>query len=515
MTLGRSRGWNYVLAALGVAAVAAARSAIHPYVGTADPALTIFVFLVGVGIAGTLRGVECALVSLLLGGAAAWFLFLGQLYSMTVLDPVVLVGIALYVQTGVGIAFLTGGQHRAYLQARAAAAEAAAKAQEVTRERAARERAEQALLRLEERAARDPSARQRQAMQLAHDAAGLGTWDHDLVNGAMEWDARAKALFGIAADVQMTRAMWAAAVHPPDLPNAEALQELALKERKPFSAEYRIRWPDGSIHWITAVGRASFDPATGTPLRIAGVMLDGTDRKKEEERLSEVLRLEAIGRLAGGVAHDLNNMLVAILGFSELLVRTLDVDDPRRRDVDQITEAATRSAKLTRQLLAFARRELIQPQRLELNRVVERSEPTLRSVLGAGIRLVFHLSAEGGVIYADPSQVEQILMNLVLNARDAMPGGGSITIETATGPNRHLMLAVRDTGHGMDPTILRRIWEPFFTTKPAGRGAGLGLAAVHGAVQQSGGFVDAESQPDEGTVVRVFWPEVQVEAGHT
>ncbi|HET8625326.1 MAG TPA: ATP-binding protein [Gemmatimonadales bacterium] len=513
LTLGRSRAWNYLLAGLGVAAVTALRAAIDPFVGTADPALTIFVFLVGVGIAGILRGVECALVSLLIGGGAAWFLYLGPMYRMTLLDPTVLVGIALYVQTGVGIAFLTGGQHRSHLIARAAAAEAAARSEELTRERAARERAENALRGLEDRVAGVAEiGRTRQAILLAHEAAGLGTWDHDLVSGAMEWDARAKALFGVTPDVAMTRAMWAAAVHPPDLPNAEALQDLAIRERKPFSAEYRVLWPDGSIHWITAVGRATFDGANGKPLRLTGVMLDGTDRKKEEERLSEVLRLEAIGRLAGGVAHDLNNMLVAILGYSELLGRTLDTDDPRRRDVDQITEAATRSAKLTRQLLAFARRELIQPQRLELNRVVERSEPSLRSVLdAAGIELAFQLSPNAGIIYADPSQVEQVIMNLVLNARDAITNGGRITVETGPGPDRHVMLAVRDTGHGMDPTILRRIWEPFFTTKPAGRGAGLGLAAVHGAVKQSGGFVGAESQPNRGTVVSVYWPEVQIE----
>jgi PAS domain S-box-containing protein len=498
---------------LGVAALTVVRSAIDPFVGTADPALTIFVFLVGVGIAGILRGVECALVSLALGGGAAWFLYLGPQYRMTVLDPVVLVGIALYVQTGVGIAFLTGAQHRAYVQARAAAAEAAARAAELNQERVARERAENALRLLELRAAAVGDAtRAQQAVLLAHEAAGLGTWDHDLVTGAMEWDPRAKALFGLTPDVAMTRATWTAAVHPPDLPNAEALQELALRERKPFSAEYRIRWPDGSVHWITAVGRATFDPATGRPLRLTGVMLDGTDRKKEEERLSEVLRLEAIGRLAGGVAHDLNNMLVAILGYSELLGRTLDTEDPRRHDVDQITEAATRSAKLTRQLLAFARRELIQPQRLELNRLVERSEAALRAVLGSGIDLVLETAPEAGIIYADPSQVEQVVMNLVLNARDAMPDGGRITIETGAGPDRHVMLRVRDNGHGMDSTVLRRIWEPFFTTKPAGRGAGLGLAAVHGAIKQSGGFVAAESEPGRGTVVSVYWPEVQIEA---
>jgi signal transduction histidine kinase len=271
------------------------------------------------------------------------------------------------------------------------------------------------------------------------------------------------------------------------------------------------------------VGRGTIDPATGQPVRMAGVMLDITERKRTEERLQEMLRLEAIGRLAGGIAHDLNNMLVAILGFSDILADSFQPGDPRRDDVEQITLAASRSANLTRQLLAFARRELIQPRRLDVNGVIRRTEKMLRPVLGESIQLVFQLSAEVGAIYADPGQVEQILMNLVLNARDAMPHGGRIVIETAklslgTGsprrqvasdvtPGHYVMLSVSDTGHGMDPATLQRIWEPFFTTKPTGQGTGLGLAAVYGAVKQSGGFVWAESVPGQGTVVSVYWPE--------
>ena len=284
-------------------------------------------------------------------------------------------------------------------------------------------------------------------------------------------------------------------------------------------------WSDGSTHWISTVGQASYDPVTDAPVRLTGVMLDVTERKEGEQRLQEVLRLEAIGRLAGGIAHDLNNMLVAILGFSDMLGRSLEAEDPRRRDVEQITEAAGRSAKLTRQLLAFARRELIQPQRLELNAIVRRSEGMLRSVLGENSVLELQLSTEAEVIYADPSQVEQIMMNLVLNARDAMPQGGRITVQTAgftltkgsrvaksggeTGPEgRYVMLAVRDTGSGMNAATLQHMWEPFFTTKPAGKGTGLGLAAVYGAVKQSGGFVWADSEPGQGTTVSVYWPAI-------
>jgi two-component system, cell cycle sensor histidine kinase and response regulator CckA len=376
--------------------------------------------------------------------------------------------------------------------------------------------------------------RNQEALELAHEAAGLGTWDHDLVTGELHWDDRALGLFGLGG-VHRSSASWADVIHPDDLGPTLARQERALAERKPFQAEYRVVRPDRSVHWIAAVGRGVEEPTSGRPVRMRGILLDITERKEAEQRLEEVLRLEAVGRLAGGIAHDLNNMLGAILGFSELLVRTFTVGDPRAADVEQIIGAAQRSAQLTRQLLAFARRELIQPRSLDLNQVVRGAEAILRPVIGENVRLTLRLSPRGGVIFADPARVEQILINLVLNARDAMPQGGRVTVETATlsledlavkrridsgapETSRYVMLAVHDTGHGMDAATLQRIWEPFFTTKPAGRGTGLGLSVVYGSVQQSGGFVWAESAPGEGTVIQAYWPEFQgtpEEVAHT
>ena len=371
--------------------------------------------------------------------------------------------------------------------------------------------------------------RSKEALDLANEAAGLGTWDHNLVTGELHWDARAKALFGLPPDALVTYRGWVEAIHPEDLLTAEEALERAVRDRQPFSTQYRVIRPDGSIHWLAVIGRGSYGPGTGVPLRMRGILLDITERKRTEERLQEVLRLEAIGRLAGGIAHDLNNMLVAILGFSELLAQSMGADDPRLDDVRQISDAAARSADLTRQLLAFARRELIQPRRLDLNGIVRYAGGMLRPVLGENVRLVLQLSATVGPIHADPGRLEQILMNLVLNSRDAMPQGGRVTVETAgvtlesdaagwqpqseaPPPGRYAMLAVSDTGHGMDPATLQHIWEPFFTTKPAGKGTGLGLSVVYGSVKQSGGFVWVDSEVGRGTVVRVYWPEILQEA---
>ena len=368
--------------------------------------------------------------------------------------------------------------------------------------------------------------RKQGALELAIEAAGLGSWEYDLATDEMLWDARAKALFGLPEDVIVAHPGWIEALHPEDQAAARAQWDEAVRERSRFSAEYRVIWPDGGIHSIMSVGQCAIDPATGEPHHVAGVMLDLTERRRTEEHLQETLRMEAVGRLAGGIAHDLNNMLAAILGFSDLLEHNLGADDPRREDTRQISRAAERSAALTRQLLAFARRELIQPQMLDINTVVRHSRPMLSTLLGENVELSLQLSSQVHVVYADARQVEQTLVNLVVNARDAMPQGGRVTIETkgvildpdsrAAGElgdgapsGSFAMLAVTDTGHGMDTATLQRMWEPFFTTKPSGQGTGLGLSSVYGSAKQSGGFVWADSEPGRGTTVQVYWPQVR------
>jgi PAS domain S-box-containing protein len=261
----------------------------------------------------------------------------------------------------------------------------------------------------------------------------------------------------------------------------------------------------------------------GEPSVVRGICRDITQRKRVEEHLRRAERMQAAGKLAGGVAHEVNNMMTGVLGFSEFLLRSLEADDPRRADVEEIFRAGTRAADVTRQLLAFTRQQVLRPQTLQLNTVVHEMEKMLRRSVGEDITLELRLSPEIGEIRADRGQLEQVLINLVLNARDAIvSGSGRVTIETGasvwdeTYAARHpgvelplgqyAMLAVSDTGCGMEPDVRERIFEPFFTTKPMGQGTGLGLSTVYGIVKQSGGYVWVYSEPGEGSVFKVYLP---------
>ena len=244
--------------------------------------------------------------------------------------------------------------------------------------------------------------------------------------------------------------------------------------------------------------------------------------RQREDQLRQAQKMEAIGRLAGGVAHDFNNLLTAIRGYGELLLDALDQDDARRADADEIINAADRAAGLTRQLLLFSRRQVLMPQVLALEEIVARTESMLHRLIGEDIELTFVSQAGLGSIRGDPGQIEQVLVNLVVNARDAMPSGGRIHIEldqveldgsagenrSAAAPGRYVRLSVSDTGSGMTPEIVAQIFEPFFTTKEEGKGTGLGLATVYGIVQQGGGTIEVESQPGAGTTFRICLPQV-------
>ena len=283
--------------------------------------------------------------------------------------------------------------------------------------------------------------------------------------------------------------------------------------------DVRLRRADGSIIWARDTTHAKRD-ANGAVLLYEGVITDITDRVLLEAQLRQALKMEAVGQLAGGVAHDFNNLLTVIMSYGSLLLDRLAPDDPNRDDVKEIAGAADRAARLTRQLLAFSRKQVMQPQLLDINVVIHDLEKMLRRLIGENIEFVTSLEATSGTIVVDPGNLEQVLMNLVVNARDAMPQGGRLTISTrnstdsgATTPDasasrdeQYVLLTVSDTGMGMSDEVQRRVFDPFFTTKEQGRGTGLGLSTVYGIVKQSGGEIRVQSELDQGTTFSVFFP---------
>jgi signal transduction histidine kinase len=252
--------------------------------------------------------------------------------------------------------------------------------------------------------------------------------------------------------------------------------------------------------------------ARGEIVGASQVVRNISRRRKKEAEDADARRLESIGRLAGGVAHDFNNLMTAVIGYTELVAQTLPEKDPRREDLAQIERAATRAGELTQQLLAFARRRIIEPRLVDLGELVEGFTRLVAPLLGNNVFLSVRTEPGLHQVRLDPAQFEQVLMNLAVNARDAMPGGGRLTIEIANGlrgSTRGVRLIVRDTGVGMPPEVLARVFEPFYTTKPLGKGTGLGLPTVHGIVHQAGGEITVESVPDAGTAFTVFLPAAE------
>ncbi len=285
---------------------------------------------------------------------------------------------------------------------------------------------------------------------------------------------------------------------------------------------WRHRTKSGrAIDVETAVHEIEFD---GRKVRLA-VILDVTGRRELEEQLRQAQKMEAVGMLAGGVAHDFNNLLTIINGYSQLILNNLPKNDPNHHAVDQILKAGDRAAALTNQLLAFSRRQVLQPKVFDLNQLVNGLGAMLRRLIGEDVDLRLTLRDNVGRVSADPGQMEQVLMNLVVNARDAMPQGGLLTIETANvtldenyagrhiavKPGNYVLLAVSDNGTGMDEATKSRLFEPFFTTKGAGKGTGLGLSTVFGIVKQSGGSVEVYSEKGSGSSVKVYLPRIEQE----
>jgi len=295
-----------------------------------------------------------------------------------------------------------------------------------------------------------------------------------------------------------------------EIPLVQALGGASVR-----NAEMTIVPGDGRSRTILV----SAEPLTdGASRRIGAVvaMQDITERKSLEEQLRQAQKMEAVGRLAGGVAHDFNNLLGVILGYAELQLADMRPDDPGRGRIEQIHRSAERGASLTRQLLAFSRKQILEPRELNVDALLHDMNKMLRRLIGEDIELVTRHGTAVWPVRADAGQIEQIVMNLVVNSRDAMPDGGTITIETANvdaectlPPGEYVMIAVTDTGTGMSPEVRAQIFEPFFTTKDSGHGTGLGLSTVYGIVKQSGGHIVVDSEPGRGTRFEIFLPRIE------
>ena len=317
--------------------------------------------------------------------------------------------------------------------------------------------------------------------------------------------------------------VWAA-VHPEDQPRVSSSLQESARSLASWKEEFRVQFADGEIRWLS--GTAVAERAGEGVTEWHGLFTDVTDRRQAEAkhaRLEEQLRrsqkMESIGQLAGGVAHDFNNLLTAVMAFVELTQEELPRDTPVGEYLEGILAASARGAALTQQLLAFARKKIVKPEAASLNELLQRLVPMVRRLVGEHIQVELELEPQAGMVHIDVGSLEQVVMNLIVNARDAMPQGGALTLETQAltldpdqrgQPERHYaVLGVTDTGSGMGPEIRARLFEPFFTTKPQGVGTGLGLAMCQGIIEQAGGSISVHSEPGHGSTFRILLPRAE------
>jgi two-component system cell cycle sensor histidine kinase/response regulator CckA len=362
--------------------------------------------------------------------------------------------------------------------------------------------------------------RNEERMRMAQELGGIGTWNADLQTGETTWSENLRRISGVDDDAEASHELFMTFVHPDDRAELEAAMSAAGDNGGRGEFEYRIVRPnDGEVRWMLSRG----DVVTGSDgQHFLGVAVDITERRlaeehqaKLEQQLRQAHKLEAVGRLAGGVAHDFNNILLAIRGNGELALDALKHGANATEEVEEMVAAADRAAALTAQLLAYSRRQVLQAEVLDLNEVVRDMDKLLRRMIGEDVELHAVVAEKPVDISADRSQIEQVIANLVVNARDAMPDGGLLTVEVSTAkigsehgidlpPGRYAKLTVNDTGSGMDSETVAKVFEPFFTTKP--EGTGFGLSTVHGIVVQTGGSIWVYSEVDHGTTFKIFLP---------
>jgi PAS domain S-box-containing protein len=377
---------------------------------------------------------------------------------------------------------------------------------------------------LERRRGEDALGRANERFLLAAAAVNGAIYDWDLKANTVLWTDGITRVFGYSLeDVAPTPDWWSSRIHPDDALRIDEQLRRDIEAGRDIVSEYRFRAKDQTYLYVWDRGRVLCDE-NGRAVRMVGVMESVTELKRLEDQFRQAQKMEAVGRLAGGIAHDFNNLLTTILGYSHLILGNFKPDDPQRLDVEEIRTAGERAAALTKQLLAFSRKQVIEPKVLEVNAVVANLDKMLRRLIGEDIQLQTELGSTGH-IKADPGQLEQVIMNIVVNARDAMPRGGRLTIRTGSAVfdeafvrqhlgarlGRYASIVVADTGCGMDEITRLRIFEPFFTTKEPSKGTGLGMATVYGIVKQSEGYIWVDSQPGKGTEISIYFPRVQEE----
>ena len=360
-------------------------------------------------------------------------------------------------------------------------------------------------------------------LERAQRMAALGHWEADFDSETSVWSDEVFRIFGVGKDtIAPSRRAFVSLVHPDDRQAVEEALQRSLSTGEPYSVIHRVVLSGGEIRHVEEYAEMVRDE-NGRIRGMVGTAQDITSHKLLEEQLHHAQRMEAIGRLAGGIAHDFNNLLTVVNGYSQLLLQNMSSEDDNRSSVEEIQKAGTRAARLTGQLLAFSRKQMMNPCVLDLNAVLDRMRGLLSRLIPENLELRLELSPLLGRVRVDEGHMEQVVMNLVVNAADAMPTGGLLTIETmnrevASGevlsqggtvpPGRYTVIMVRDQGVGMDDSTLVRIFEPFFTTKQVGKGTGLGLSTVFGIVTQSGGYVQVSSAEGKGSEFSIYLPAV-------
>ena len=334
------------------------------------------------------------------------------------------------------------------------------------------------------------------------------------VNGRVElWNPAAESLFGWTEKEALGLVEpW---VQPVAVPDVAMLRQQVTAGRRVPGRDVKRQRRDGTLIDV-AVSASPIADASGAVHRVLVMAQDIRDRKRLEAQFMQAQKMEAVGHLAGGIAHDFNNLLTVITSYSDFLLEDLGADDVRREEVQQIRSAADAATALSRQLLVFSRNQVLQPQVVSINDVVSGAGKLLKRLIGASVELILALDTDAGLVEVDPGQLEQVVMNLAINARDAMPDGGKLIVETHNEmvdrgdavPTPHVTLAVSDTGTGMDAATQARIFEPFFTTKEVGKGTGLGLSTVYSIVQQYDGYIHVYSEPGHGSTFRIHLPRV-------